>query len=159
MKNPKDFQIALENAKKNLQTADHMLTITHQFINDPKLLLVITEKVSNALTNTMRSLLYYELYYKKIPPFKDDFINLFNIFKARSARRYNFDKEYIFLIQDVYEIIKKHKKSPVEFRRQDKFVICTEDFDMKVISAENIGNYIKKAKSFIREVEHKIRIK
>ena len=36
-----DYLDKLDNAKKSLQIADHMLNITHNVVNDPKLLLLV----------------------------------------------------------------------------------------------------------------------
>jgi hypothetical protein len=82
---------------------------------------------------------------------------MFNAFKARITRRYNINIEYITLIQDIRNILAEHKKSPVEFRRNDKFVICSDTYRLKVISIDNIKGYIEKAKGFIRETENMVR--
>ncbi len=151
-------ELALQNAKKTLQVADHMMNVTYKVVSDPKLLLAILERINTSLKYTLATVLHYERMYKRIPPFQEDFDSMFNAFKARITRRYNINIEYITLIQDIKNILAEHKKSPVEFRRQDKFVICSDNYRLKVISIENIKAYIEKAKAFIRETENMVRI-
>jgi hypothetical protein len=54
------FQELREVAKKKLQLADHILTMTYPIVNDSKLLLAVVENMFLALTNAMGSVLYYE---------------------------------------------------------------------------------------------------
>ena len=82
---------------------------------------------------------------------------MWNTFKLRLTRRYNINIEYITLVQEVNDILKQHKQSPVEFRKNDQFVICSENYRIKVIKAEHIKKYIEKAKLFIKETENMVR--
>jgi len=151
------YEAELESAKKTIGVADHMMNVTYKVVNDPKLLLAIMDRIHSSLTYALGSILHYERMYKRIPPFQDNFESMFLAFKSRVTRRYDINIEYITLIQEVDEILKQHKKSPVEFRRQDKFVICSETYRMKVISIENIKKYIETAKRFIKETENMVK--
>jgi len=152
------YEIALEKAKKSIHIADHMMSVTYKLVNDPKLMLPVLERVLSALTLAMATVLHYERLYKRIPPFQDNFESMFNTFKARCTRRYNINIEYITLITDVNSILTQHKQSPVEFRKDDKFVICSEDYRLKVISIDTIKKYIEKAKLFVKESENMVSI-
>ncbi len=145
------YEIALENAKKSIRLADHMLNVTYKLVNDPKLLLAVMERIRSALEYSIASILHYERLYKRIPPFQENFDSMFNTFKARCTRRYNINIEYITLVQEINDILNQHKASPVEFRKNDKFVICTDSYRLRVISIDNIKKYIEKAKLFVKE--------
>ena len=147
------FQECRAKAMRNIQIADHMLTQTYPLIQDPKLLLAVMENVFLALTNSMASVLYYERTFKRIPPFLDNFESKFNMFKMKSAIRYNVDKSYLALMQDVKDIILEHKRSPVEFSRKDRFIICSDTYNMKTITISQIKDYIAKTKLFITEAD------
>jgi len=147
------YQELREAAKKKIQIADHMLTMTYPLVKDPKLLLAVLENVFLALTNVVGALLYYERTFKRVPPFQDTFVSKFNVFKEKCVIRYNIDRGYLSLLQDVKEIILHHKKSPIEFTRKDSFVICSDDYTMQTISLDKIKNYILKSKSFIQQIE------
>lgn len=149
------FQESRLAAKTNLEKADHMITITYPLIKDTRLLLPIIENVFLSLTNTMNSVLQYDLLFKRIPPYPEDIDSRINIFRGRSVRRYNLDENYATLIQEVKNLVKEHKKSTIEFTREGKIVICDNKFNMKTVTPEQIKQYITKAKLFIEEV-HKV---
>ena len=141
-------------ARKKIQIADHMLTMTYPMVKDPKLLLAVMENIFLALTNSIGSLLHYERNYKRVPPFQDTFVSKFNIFKQKCAGKHNIDEEMILMIQEIKDIILQHKKSPVEFTRNDSFVICSDDYKMKTISLEKMKDYISKSKLFVQNINN-----
>jgi len=143
-----------EIARKKIQIADHMLTMTYPMVKDPKLLLAVMENIFLALTNSIGSLLHYERNYKRVPPFQDTFVSKFNIFKQKCVRRCSIDEELVLMVQEIKGIIMQHKKSPVEFTRNDSFVICSDDYKMKTISLEKMKGYIIKSKSFIQNINN-----
>lgn len=144
------FQECREKAKRNLHIADHMLTQTYPLVQDPKLLLAVLENVFLAMTNAMGSVLYYERLFKRVPPFHETFESKFNLFKMKSAVKYSIDPSYLILMQEVKDIILEHRRSPVEFSRKDKFIICSPNYSLKAVSINNIKEYIDKTKSFIK---------
>jgi len=151
------FEIALERAKKEIRLADHMMSVTFKVVQDPKLLLSVVERLNRVLQSTVESIVQYERLYKRIPPFQDSFESMFSTFKVRITRRYDINIEYITLIQEIQDILRQHKESPVEFRKSDKFIICSENYRIRTISADHIKKYIEKAKVFIKEAEHMVK--
>lgn len=141
------------NAKKYIRTADHILTMTYPLIKDPKLLLAVMDNIFLALTNSISALLYVERYQRLIPPFHDNFESKFNIFKLKVLDKYKLDRSYIPFIEEIKEIITKHKAADVEFSRKDAFVICSNGYQMKVVSAGNVKSYVEKTKSFIQQID------
>jgi phage regulator Rha-like protein len=141
-------------AGKKIQIADHMLTMTYPMVKDPKLLLAVMENIFLALTNSVGSLLHYERIYKRVPPFQDTFVSKFNVFKQKCAKRLNIDNETILMIHEIKEIILQHKKSPVEFTRNNSFIICSEDYRMKTITLEKMKNYILKSRLFVQNINN-----
>ena len=148
------FQEAREKAKKNLKIADHMLGVTFPLVKDTKLLLAVIENVFLAYTNSIAAILYYERLFKKIPPFQETFEGKLNMFRESCVERHKIDKSYLIEVQDIKDIIIEHRKSPVEFKRGDRFVICSESYRIKTISAKDIQKYIDKAKLFIQEMDN-----
>jgi len=152
------YEQSLLEAKKIISLADHMMSVTYKVVSDPKLLLAVMDRIRNALSSSMSSLLQYERMYKRIPPYNETYESMYHVFKSKIVRRYHVNIEYLTLLQEVDSILKEHKKSPVEFRRKDKFVICSENYRMKVVTVDNIKEYIQKAKQFIRETENMVKI-
>ncbi|MBR9691245.1 hypothetical protein GOV06_00500 [Candidatus Woesearchaeota archaeon] len=148
------FQEARDKAKKNIKIADHMLSVTFPLIKDTKLLLAIIENIFLSYTNSIAAILYYERLFKRIPPFHDTFESKLNVFRGRCVVRHNIDKSYVMEVQDIRDIIIEHRKSPVEFKRGDRFVICSENYRIKSISVRDIRKYIDKAKVFIEVMDN-----
>jgi hypothetical protein len=146
----------LENGKKSLKVADHMLTITHNIVNDPKLFLIVLQKLYACHYSIIEALLNYDLYNKRIPPFPNSFPEMFNLFKVRMQRRYSLNQEYVLLVQDVYYLFKQHKEGPVGFSRKGSYVLCSTNYDMKVLSKQLLDGHVQKTKLFIRDAEHMI---
>lgn len=147
MKRYEEFQSL---AIKKLQLADHILTMTYPIIKDARLLLAVAENIFLSLTYAMTSILHYESFYKRIPPFPDTFSEKFNIFKESCVEKYKINKEVIKLIQDIKGLVILHKKSPIEFQKNGKFIICNESYNIKSISQDEMKDYMSKAKSFIK---------
>lgn len=147
------YETFSKKARQDLKVADHMLNVTYKFVGDPRMLVTIMQRLMNAVTNSMSAILYYERSKKRIPAFGSNFENMLNTFKARCARRYRVSSEYIQMIEELKQIMDEHKRSPVEFSRKDKFVICSNEYHMQVITAAKIKNYINKAKLFQTEIE------
>ena len=143
------FQQLREESKKKLKIADHMLIMTYPLVQDTKLLLAVMQNIFLSLTYAMGSILHYERSFKTIPPFQDNFSSKFNMFRAKIVDKYKIDKDYVKFIEEVKDIIVQHKQSPVEFVRKDRFVICSDNYNMKTISIETMKEYLNKTKSFI----------
>jgi hypothetical protein len=95
--------------------------------------------------------LHYEKFFKRLPPFPENFEAKFALFQQNCMSKYRIDKSYVPLIRDVKDFVYEHKRSPMEFVRKDRFVICTDNYQMKAISVEQIKKYITLTKSFIQD--------
>jgi len=144
------FQESREKALRNLKIADHMVSTTYPLLKDNKLLLNAAENVFLSLSHGMNAILYYDRLFKRIPPYSDTFEIKFNILKTKCAKRYELDAGHIRLLLDLREILVLHRKSPMEFSRKDKFIICSDDYQMKTITHADLKAYVAKAKVFIR---------
>lgn len=154
LRNMENFQEALEKAKRNVHIADHMLTMTWPLVKDPKMLLPIMDNLFLAMANSLSALIYHERYFKRIPPFQDTFMSKFNIFKEKCVPKYGIDKGIAADMLEIKNIICEHRKSPIEFARKDRYVICSKDYKMKTISMDDAKKYLGKAKLFIDEVNN-----
>lgn len=144
-------------SKRRIQIADHMLTVTYPLLKDTKLLLAVLENVFLAITSSMAQILHFERRYKNIPPFHDNFESKYNMFRAKIIPKYDLSQDYEKMIDEVQEIMVEHKHSPVEFSRKDKFVICSDDYDIKTVDLKKITGYVKKTKSFVHEIDELVR--
>jgi len=143
-----DYIEFISKAKRNLQIADHLLTQTYPLVKDPSLFLAVLENIYSSLTNSVDSLIFFERENKTIPPFHDSFESKLNLFKLKLMSKHNISQDYLTLLLDVKELLNNHKKSPVEFSRNDTFVICSEKYDINKISVSQIKKFISKSKVF-----------
>jgi len=146
------FQELRNLANKKLQLADHILTMTYPLVKDSHLLLSSIENLFLAFSYGMGSVLYYDRVFKRVPLFPDNFTSKFELFKDKCVKRYNLNEEYLKIMKDLRTIIVAHKKSPIEFSRNESFVICSGDYRIRTISLNEVKSYVEKAKLFIKNV-------
>ena len=139
-------------ASRYLHVADHMIYMTYNVVGDPKLLLSVMDIIFLSLTNAVTSVLEYAYKYKIIPQVPQGFEAKFMLFKDLGAK-YGVDEMFLFMLRDVKDTIYEHKTSPVEFRRKDKYVICSDSYEMKTISLDQIKEYIRQTRDFIKLTE------
>lgn len=144
---------SLAEAKRTLKIADHIVFVTYKLVNDPKILIVVLENLFLCFTNSMAAVLYYERYYKKIPPFHDNFQSKFNMFREKIINKYNISSDYLKVIEEIKDLLLAHQKSPLEFKRKDKFVICSEQYKLRSITIPKMKDYVAKAKEFLIIIE------
>ncbi len=143
------FQVLRQEANKAYRMADHLLNVTYPLIKDTKLLVSVTENIFLTLDKAMSSILHHERLFKLVPPFSDNFENKFQTFHQKCVRKFNIDQEYLDLMMDLREILQLHKTSPVEFRHKDRFIICTNNYQMKAITYDQLRMNLKKTYKFI----------
>jgi len=146
------FQLLRDDSIKRIKIADHMLNVTYPLIKDPKILIAVTENIFLSLSYALGSLLHYERLFKKIPDFKDNFKSKFEIFKNSCIKRYSLSEGYLKLLQDVKNIIMEHRKSPVEFKRNDSLVICNDHYRCRTLDECLLKKYLADSKLFLNEI-------
>ncbi len=148
----------LENlfeAEKIIKKLDHMIYVTYPLIRDKRLLLRILVETKIAIAKCINSILHYEYLYKRIRLSKDSSENL-RIFKIKCAPRYDINFTEIKLIIELFNIIEKHKKSPFEFRKEDKIVILSDKSDPKIIIFEDTKKFLTLAKGILNKTKKNI---
>jgi len=150
------YEQFLENAKKYVRTADHLLTNTFPLVKDPRMLVSVLHNVDLAYRNIVLFMLNRDVTQGKIPDFdQTDFGAVISLFKARAERRYTIKLEYVKIVEEIYNLAKDHKSSPMEFARHEVFVICSDNYDVKTVTTANLREWIGKAKLFIDEISTK----
>lgn len=143
------FQEARDNAIRHLRAADHMFYVTYPLIQDSKLLLGIVESIFLCVTNVMAAILWHDRLFKLVVPFHDTFEGKFLIFSESCVPRYKINKDIVGMIKEVKDVMSKHQKSPIEFRKKDRFIICEEDYSVITVTDFKIKDYLHKAKAFV----------
>ncbi len=141
-----------ESALTYQKNAEQGINFTYPLVKENKVLLSVVNNLFLAGTNIMGSILHYELLYKRIPAFNDNFEAKYRLMRSRIMEKYHLDAQYLKLVRDLKEIIIAHHESPIEFSRGSKFVICNDNYELKEISLESLKDAMRKTKLFIDEV-------
>lgn len=143
----------LEKAKNLIRTADHLIYMTFPLVRDKKLLLKIISEIRNGIANCINSILQYEYLYKRISLYQEPKTN-FKTFKEKCATKYGIMPEEIILILELFEIVEEHEKSPMEFVKDEKVVILSENMKQKTLTVEKTKEFLAMAKNILRKTEN-----
>jgi len=136
-----NFQEALEQ----YAAAQHILHKTYPAIDDEKLLLGVISNLLKSIEYTMAEVLEQNNH-----PVQDSFEAKFQLF------RNHIPQNFVNLINDLQEIKKFQKTSSVDFRRQGKFVMCGENYNLKYLQAKDVQHYLEQVKDLL---DHSLGIK
>jgi len=152
----KRFLELLDDAKKNIQLADHMTYMTFPLLQDNRLLFKILEELNNGFLDIINSILQYEYLYKRIQLSKDPKKN-FKLFKEKCAPAYKISEDELQYIIQILTLYKKHKKSGFEFVKNGKVVIMSDNLKTETISLDKIKEFLIISKKILKKVSAKIK--
>ena len=147
------FQENLEKAIKHLKIADHMTYVTFSLLKENRLLIKILNEIYLSLKHLIRSILQYEYSFKRIPLYKDPNLNL-KTFRQKIAPAYLTQEEMGKILQ-ILEIEKKHKESPLEFVRKEKFVIMIND-RYEILTIEKNKEFVVILRKLLEKVGERV---
>jgi hypothetical protein len=140
----------IQEAQKTIQVIDHMIYVTYPLIKDKKILTKLLTETKKVITNCINSILQYEYLYKRITLYHNPKTN-FKIFTEQCAQRYKITKEEIAFILKLFELIEKHKQSTMEFLKNEKVVILSENLKTETITIEKIKEFFNLSKSIMEK--------
>ena len=147
-----EASVLLNEANKQLRTADHLAYVTYPLVKDNKLMITITESLAEATKKAVDAVLLYDRDYKRIMSIPQDFQSKLEIFKKSCMPRYSISSSYLNLIYDLKEIQDARKTAKMEFTRQDKYVLSQDNFKLRTLTYLNIKNYVTLTKSFFEKI-------
>jgi len=149
------FISSLESSKRHLQVADHLVYTSFPIVKDLKLLLRSLESLALCLINAINALLQYEYVYKKIQLYSQARDN-FQTFKRKSPN-YNITPSQLSTIIEILELAEKHKKSPLEFSKNNRIIIMSDTPAVLSLDIVKIKAYILEVKDILRKISLVIR--
>jgi len=142
-----------KQAVKNIQKANYMLGTTYPLLREPKTLLSVSNHALASFLSSVTALLLFERSQKLIPPFHENDESKINAFRQHVVAKHKL-YEYAAVIERIRNLSQQHKKASIEFTRDNKFIICSDQFQkIETLSQEDAQNYIQKAKDFLKKVE------
>ena len=150
------YQEHKKKADKHLQFADHMISVTYDLVQEPKLLLSALENVFLAFTNGTSAILHYKKSIGQVPEFADDFSAKYKLYLTHVEKKHGIDAAYSQAMLEIRDILIYRKESPIEFTKDNMLIICSDSYDTRSISVKQIKRYLAKAKVFIEEINKMI---
>ncbi len=147
-----DYDELLVLAGSKLQAADHLFSTTYKLIQEPKLLVAIIEHLFESIDLSVQAAIVYERQFSKftIPDFFEGKIDLF---KEKVSAKYGMGANYVDYARLLFTIVNEHKKSAVEFKRKEQYVISDNDFKLHVLHPNDVMQHIKKTRLFIDQIK------
>jgi hypothetical protein len=142
----------LHEAERIVQTADHIMYVTFPLIKDKRLLLKIISEIKIAIANCINAILQYEYINKRIALYKDPRLNL-KTFEEKCAQKYGIENEEIKLISELFRIVEKYKQSQMQFIKDNKIVILSENLNTHVITIEKIKKLLDLSKDILKKTK------
>lgn len=150
------FLQKIHDSEKTLRTASHLTYVTFPLVRDKKLLLKIVTEIKSAIANCISSILQYEYLYKRISLYKSPRKNM-EIFQMHCAKRYNITEQEIREIKELFDIVDKHRSSPMEIMKDEKVVILSENMQQKTISIEKTKDFLELAKKILQKTKNNLK--
>lgn len=138
-----------ERAKKNIQVADHMITMSYPMFKDPKILVSAVNNLLISADCSVSSILEYERLFKRIPVFHESLDVKLKIFKDKIVPSYSLSKDRVSLVKNLMDLSSAHKNSSVEFPRNEKFVMCSDSYELRTLSLDDLKKLISEAKLLV----------
>jgi hypothetical protein len=138
----------LSEAIKSMKIADHIIYITYPTIKDKRLLLKALDSVHESVAKTVNSILQYDYLWKRIQLYREPRQN-FEIFKSKCSKRLNLSPDDLSILIELFSLIELHRKSSMEFSRQNKIVIMSDNLKTSVLDLEKAKNYLNLSKKLI----------
>ncbi|MFH0831304.1 MAG: hypothetical protein V1886_00340 [archaeon] len=152
---PETAQLALQSASKALQTADHMVYITFPLIRENRLLIKILSEIYSAMLSLVNLMLQYEASYKRIAMTENAQEN-FRLFREKCSPRFGISPSELEVIIDVFKLMEEHKASPMEFTRQDKLVIMSDNLKTETVTLDRLKGYLLASKNILQKVTTRV---
>ncbi len=146
------YKELLQQAKKQIGLADHMVYVTYPLVQETKFLLAIVGHVTNAARLALQSLLEFEVYYKRLEAYNKTLVSEISVYKEKMEPRYKLDSKYCKLLQKLFELQKFGAESAIKFKRGEKYILSTSEYNMSVLDLELAKRLSNLTKKFVAEV-------
>ena len=141
----------LSEAEQRLGVASHLLTRTYPLVNDSRMLLAVAKELHQVNILATSAFLETELANKRIPVLPKNPETRIDLLEE-SLKKHSLAEDILKNVKELHEIIVKHEKSPVEFAKPDKFVICDNDYKLITVSVDNLKSALSTTRSYLESI-------
>jgi hypothetical protein len=147
-----EFQTLRNQALEKLNVADHLVGTTYSLVKEPKLLVSVIDNVFQALDLAVTAVLEYEKDLKFISTYEKTFEGKLDMFRRKVITKHGLKTDILDFIVGVKKTLDEHKKSTVEFRKKETYVISDNDYNLTTLKIEDVKKTLTKAKHHIEEL-------
>ena len=138
----------LQKAEERINKIDHIIYVTFPLLKDKNILIQSLLGIKEAIVECINSILQYEYLHKRIELSKDPNQN-FELFKKKCSRYYSIEEKEVNLIENLFDLARSHKKSPMEFMKEGKVIILSDNMLKKAFTVEDLKIFLKMSKNVI----------
>jgi len=147
----------LEEAEKLIKTTDYLIYLSFPLLQDKKILLKAITTIKKIINKCINSILRCDFLNKKIRLYKDPKKN-FKVFKDTSAKKYNITQQEIKEIVELFDIAEHQEKSSMEFMKNNKVIILSENMQQKQVTLEKTKGFLLLAKNIFKKTQENLKI-
>ncbi|MFH1365450.1 MAG: hypothetical protein ABIH28_02620 [archaeon] len=152
----KRFFESLQKAEKELKIIDHIIYVTFPLVKEKNLLIKSLLSINEAIIICINSILQYEYIHKRIKLSNDPYQN-FKLFKEKCSKNYFINEKEIKMIEELFDLAKSHKKSPMEFIKDGRVVILSNDMSKRIFNIEDVKKFLEMSKKVIEKTKEVFR--
>lgn len=116
----------IQKTEEELRTIDHIVYVTFPLINDKNILIKSLLKIKESVVRCINLILQYEYFHKRIELSNNPTKN-FMLFKEKCSMKYSIGESEIRAIENLFDLVKSHRQSPMEFIKNGKVVILSDN--------------------------------
>lgn len=130
----------LQTAQKELNLAEYLLHSTFPLTKDTKVLLGVLTHLYKAQERMLSALVEKGEHSQKIVLAHKDF--------PKVCAETDFA-----VLQETQELQEEHLSCPVEFTKNEKVVLCDDNYVMKLVEAGALSKYLRTTKSLLKKIQ------
>lgn len=143
----------LKEVEKTILIIDHLAY--HPLINEKKVILKCLTEIKNAFSGLISVMLILDYTKHKIALYHDQKMN-FRTFILKTSKNYDITQQELEEIIKIFRIFEAHKKSTMEFEKNGKIVILSENSEYESIDPEEIRKYLNTTKTILDKVKSRM---
>ena len=151
------YQLHYKKAVGFFKSADHLIYVTMPVVRDVKIITTVLDNVHLALLHGMDAALEYERHFRRVLPLATNYDMRFDVFKKRVVGKQGISIQEADFIAEIKNLVDERKGASMEFTRSGKVIICSEDYNMKTLSIEEIKKYLSTTRNFLAKVSGMIK--
>jgi len=147
----KIFENLLE-AERELKRIDHIIYITFPLLKDKNILIKSLIHTKEAVAKCINSILQYEYFHRKIELSENPITN-FRLFKEKCSKNYFINEKEVKMIEELFDLAKSHKQSPMEFIKDGKVIILSDNMVKKTFTLEDVKKFLEMSKRVVEKTK------